>query len=85
LTVCADKTDNFAEEFSKLSPEDVMSDNGRTIITRTQLTQFQHDDQSLSKLFDLAKTEHKDTPVTFYKVRNDVGYLYDAPEIEYHQ
>ena len=30
LTVCADISDNFAEEFSELSPEDAMSDDGIT-------------------------------------------------------
>ena len=50
FTMCADITDNFAEEFSELSPEDVISDDG--ITTRTQLIKFLHDEPALSKLFD---------------------------------
>jgi len=53
-----------------LSHKDVISDDGITM--RNQVIQFQHDDPSFSKLFDLAKTEHNEMSVSFYEVRNDV-------------
>ena len=53
-----------------MSHKDVISDDGITM--RNQVIQFQHDDPSLSKLFDLAKTEHNEMSVSFYEVQNNV-------------
>lgn len=81
LIVFADISYNFAVEFSELSPEHVMSDDG--IAMRTQLNKFQHEDPSLTTLFDLAKAEHKDTSASFLVFTKFV-MMFDVLETEYH-
>jgi len=65
-----DLSDNFVQESDELPPEDIMSDDGITMMT--QFIKMQHDDPALSKLFALAEAGNQDKSSTFYEIRNDV-------------
>src|SRR6218665_1408538 len=67
------QNDDFASDLNRLFTVDVppVIPNDE-IVTRLQLIEMQHADVSLHKLFDLAKSPHSITDVTYFEICSDV-------------